>query len=140
MKVYVSKSVDETLKLGQEFGKQCSGGEVFLLSGDLGAGKTVFAKGFALGLGVSEHVKSPTFTILCEYQGSELMLWHFDAYRLSSGAEGENAGLDEYFGKKNGVCVIEWPEQIESILPRKAVKIKIKTIDENTKEITIYDK
>ena len=139
MRKFVSHSENETIKFARKLASQAKGGEVFLLSGDLGAGKTVFAKGVALALGITSPIKSPTFTLCCEYQGSQLHLWHFDAYRLVSGREGEAAGLNEHFGDSRGVCVIEWPEQIESILPPKAIRISIKTIDERTKEITVYD-
>lgn len=139
MKKFVSHSEEETINFAADLAGDCRGGEVFLLSGDLGAGKTVFAKGVARALGITSPIKSPTFTLCCEYTGDKLTLWHFDAYRLQSGREGEAAGLNEHFGDKRGVCVIEWPEQIKSILPEKAVKIDIKTIDERTKELTVHD-
>lgn len=139
MKKFISHSEDETIEFARSLSSGFSGGESVLLSGNLGAGKTVFAKGVARGLGITAPIKSPTFTLCCEYRGEKLTLWHFDAYRLASGREGEAAGLNEHFGDKRGVCVIEWPEQIESILPVKAVRISIKTIDETTKEITVHD-
>ena len=139
MSIYISHSEAGTIAYARELASKFIGGETILLSGDLGAGKTVFAKGVALALGITSPIKSPTFTLCCEYKGDKLMLWHFDAYRLSSGREGEAAGLNEHFGKSTGVCVIEWPEQIKSILPRRAIRINIKTIDENTKEIVLND-
>lgn len=139
MKKFVSHSENETINFATTLAAGFTGGECVLLSGDLGAGKTVFAKGIARGLGISDHIKSPTFTLCCEYQGEKLMLWHFDAYRLSSGREGEAAGLNEHFGDRRGVCVIEWPEQIKSILPDKAIRISITTTGDTTKEILIHD-
>ena len=139
MAKFISHSEKETIEYARALAADFRGGETVLLSGDLGAGKTVFAKGVALALGITSPIKSPTFTICCEYKGEKLLLRHFDAYRLASGREGEAAGINEYFGRTDGVCVIEWPEQIGSILPRRAIKIKITTVDENTKEIIRSD-
>ena len=117
--------------------KKAYGGEVITLSGELGAGKTVFSKGFAAGLGIKEEITSPTFTIMNEYKGEKFTLCHVDAYRLSSGEEAYAAGLCDYTGAENCVCLIEWAENIMSVLPENAVKIEIKYVDENTREIVV---
>lgn len=117
--------------------KKAYGGEVITLSGELGVGKTVFSKGFAAGLGIKEEITSPTFTIMNEYKGEKFTLCHVDAYRLSSGEEAYAAGLCDYIGAENCVCLIEWAENIMSVLPENAVKIEIKYVDENTREIVV---
>lgn len=122
--IYESFSPEETEKIGFEFGQAAKKGDIFCLSGDLGAGKTVFTKGFAKGLGVEDYVTSPTFTLINEYDG-RLKLYHFDVYRLSSEDDMYDLGYDEYlFG--DGVCLIEWPERIMGLLPDYAVFIEIK--------------
>lgn len=138
--IYITKSESETADLGRKIGEQLSGGEIITLSGDLGAGKTALTKGIALGLGVSETVVSPTFTLMNEYSG-RLTLYHYDAYRLSGGREAYEAGITEYFGEKEGVCVIEWWENIADALaayPKKHIAITVK--DQNTRIIEIVDK
>lgn len=133
----ISGSADETARLAAKLAATFKGGETVLLTGDLGAGKTVFAKGVAQALGVKTDVKSPTFTLCCEYDGDKLHLVHIDAYRLSSGAEAEACGLNEKFGDKNTVCLIEWPSQIASVLPAQTVKVNIERLSDVEREITI---
>jgi tRNA threonylcarbamoyladenosine biosynthesis protein TsaE len=116
------------------------GGEVITLSGEMGVGKTVFAKGLADGLGVKEDVLSPTYTIMNEYESGRLKLYHYDAYRLTSGDEAVETGLADYFGEKDGVCLIEWAENVRSALPTGLIKIEIKYTGENLREITVNDK
>ncbi|WP_251545360.1 tRNA (adenosine(37)-N6)-threonylcarbamoyltransferase complex ATPase subunit type 1 TsaE [Pumilibacter intestinalis] len=138
--IYTTKSESETADLGRKIGEQLSGGEIITLSGDLGAGKTALTKGIALGLGVCETVVSPTFTLMNEYSG-RLTLYHYDAYRLGGGREAYEAGITEYFGEKEGVCVIEWWENIADALaayPKKHIAITVK--DQNTRIIEIVDK
>ena len=101
-----TRTREETIAAAESFAAGLKGGDVVLLSGELGAGKTTFTKGVALALGVKEQVTSPTFTIIKEYQGSELYLYHMDMYRLSDDLA--ELGLEEYLGKQTGVCVIEW--------------------------------
>lgn len=132
----VTKSAEETEKLAEDIARKFKGGETVLLVGDLGAGKTVFAKGVARALGVREDVKSPTFTLSCEYNGDKLRLLHIDAYRLKNGEEAEACGLNERFGNPDTVTLIEWPYQIESVLPRKYIKSEIKRLGDNEREIT----
>ena len=123
-----TKSPEETFLLGKQMGEQAKSGEVYALDGDLGVGKTVFAKGFAQGLGISEHITSPTFTILQEYEDGRLPLYHFDVYRVEDPSEMEEIGFDDYlYGR--GVCLIEWAEQIEELLPAETVRIRIRKED-----------
>ena len=107
MKEFISHSIQETDALAASFASRLQGGEVILLEGELGAGKTAFVKGLAKALGVVEVVTSPTFTLLNEYQGTRLKLYHFDLYRLAEG-EAEELGFDEYYHRKDAVCCIEW--------------------------------
>lgn len=133
----ISHGEKETFDFAFDMAKKTYGGEVITLSGELGAGKTVFSKGFAAGLGIKEEITSPTFTIMNEYKGEKFTLCHVDAYRLSSGEEAYAAGLCDYIGAENCVCLIEWAENIMSVLPENAVKIEIKYVDENTREIVV---
>lgn len=119
-----SFSRDDTFRLGVSLGEKAKKGEVYCLSGDLGAGKTVFTQGFAKGLGIEEAVCSPTFTIVQQYMG-RLPLYHFDVYRISDIEEMEEIGYEEYF-YGDGVCLIEWAELIEELLPADRIKILIK--------------
>ena len=102
----IAKTREETIDAARRFAEQLEGGDVVLLTGELGAGKTTFTKGIALALGVKEPITSPTFTIIKEYNGEKLALYHMDMYRLSGDIT--ELGLEEYLGKKQGVCVIEW--------------------------------
>ncbi len=121
--VIETMSEAETLTFGEKIGREAAAGDIFLLEGDLGVGKTVFAKGVALGLAITEPVVSPTFTIVHEYEG-RLPLYHFDVYRIGDPDEMYDIGFDEYlFGE--GVCLIEWPSQVEELLPETAVRITI---------------
>lgn len=133
---FITKSERETFEFGYNIGKQLKGGEVILLDGELGAGKTVFTKGLATALGITEPITSPTFTILNIYEASPLSLYHYDAYRLNSGEEAYEAGLTEYFYESYGVCVIEWATKISSALIGREIKISIKYLSQNEREIT----
>lgn len=115
----------DTFELGKQIGMTARSGEVYCLNGDLGTGKTVFTQGFAAGLNVSEQVNSPTFTILQEYTDGRLPFYHFDVYRLEESEEMEEIGyLDYFYGE--GVCLIEWADQIKELLPKERVEIQIK--------------
>lgn len=103
---YITHSREETIAVAKSFAANLQGGDVVLLSGELGAGKTTFTKGIALALGITEPVTSPTFTIIKEYEGKELNLYHMDMYRLSGDLT--ELGLEEYLGNEKGICVIEW--------------------------------
>ena len=114
--VYETIDEAETYALGEKLGKAARRGEIYTLRGDLGVGKTVFAKGFAKGLGVAEPVNSPTFTIVQEYEGKKFPFYHFDVYRIGDVLEMEEIGYEDYFFGE-GVCLIEWADRIAEILP-----------------------
>lgn len=131
-----SNSCDETFHIGCELGKKAEAGQVFCFFGDLGVGKTTFSQGFAKGLGIDEIVNSPTFTIVKEYDGGRLPLYHFDVYRIGDPDEMEEIGYrDMVCG--DGVCLIEWADIIEEILPEHYIKI---TIEKNLDKGTDYRK
>ena len=120
---FESFSAEETYALGKKLGEEAKPGAVYCLSGDLGVGKTVFTKGFAVGLGVTETVNSPTFTIVQVYNG-RLPFYHFDVYRIEEPEEMEEIGYEDYFYGE-GACMIEWAELIEELIPENAVKVRI---------------
>ena len=123
---------DATIALGKKIGQQLVAGDVLVLDGDLGAGKTTFTKGLAAGLEIPDIIKSPTFTIIHEYQDGRLPLYHMDAYRLEKGGA-EDLGLEEYFDG-DGVSVVEWAEFVEDELPADFLAIHFKrTDDDNTR-------
>jgi len=134
---FESFSAEETELIAQNFGKNALPGEIFCLSGNLGAGKTIFAKGFAKGLGYNGRVTSPTFTIMNEYLGGRLPLYHFDLYRLGGESDMESIGYEDYFFSA-GVTLVEWPEAGGEAIPAQAVRIEIRpdaTRGENYREI-----
>ena len=123
MKIFTD-SEQETLDLARHMGEKASPGDIICLTGDLGTGKTVFSKGFAEGLGITETVNSPTFTIVQTYEGGRLPLHHFDVYRIGDISEMDEIGFDEFlFG--DGVCLIEWADLVEELIPDNAVKVSI---------------
>lgn len=130
-----SDSPEKTIEIGKNLGKLAEPGSIILLKGNLGAGKTHFAKGVALGLDITEHVTSPTFTIINEYQG-RIPLYHVDAYRLEDEEEVFDIGLEEYIYDA-GITLIEWPERINSILPaeRLVVEITYSGTDDETRQL-----
>ena len=123
-KVYETTDPEETLQTGKMIGEAAAAGEVYALIGDLGVGKTVFTKGFALGLGITEPVNSPTFTILQIYEEGRVPLYHFDVYRIEEPEEMEEIGFDEYIDG-DGVCLIEWAGRIEELLPEDVIVVFI---------------
>lgn len=124
MKKYESFSAEDTYNIGRRLGEAAQPGDVYALIGDLGVGKTVFTKGFARGLGITESVNSPTFTILQIYEEGRLPLYHFDVYRIEDPEEMEEVGFDDYiYG--DGVSLIEWANRIEEILPENARTVRI---------------
>ena len=125
MAVFITKSEEETFALGYGMGQKAVKGQVFALEGDLGAGKTVFAKGFAKGLGIDEPVTSPTFTIFNIYESGRLPLYHFDVYRLEGPDELEETGYEEFF-YGSGVTLVEWAGIVRDIMPPDTVRITIK--------------
>lgn len=125
-----SFSAEETFNIGKEIANQAQPGQVFCLYGDLGTGKTVFSQGFGAGLGISEPISSPTFTILKEYDEGRLPFYHFDVYRIGSEDEMEEIGYYDLVDG-DGVCLIEWAELIRDILPRDCYKVTICKNPEN---------
>lgn len=124
MKITETNAPEETFSFGETIGKNAQAGDVYTLSGDLGTGKTVLSQGIAAGLGISEPVSSPTFTILQEYHDGRLPLYHFDVYRIGDESEMDEIGFEDYvYG--DGVSLIEWAELIEGILPEKRTEILI---------------
>ena len=119
-----TKNPEETFTLGQEIGRNARPGQVYTLTGDLGVGKTVFTQGVAVGLGITEPVNSPTFTIVQVYEEGRLPFYHFDVYRIGDIEEMEEIGYDDYFFGE-GICLIEWAELIEEILPEDRISITI---------------
>ncbi len=133
---YISNSVDETKNIAKEIAKNLKSGDVISLSGELGAGKTAFVKGVADYFGFLGDVTSPTFTLVNEYDGINLTLYHFDAYRLENANTDELDWIDDYlFGE--GICLIEWAEFINPILPKNTVYIEISKLSENSREISV---
>ena len=123
----------DTIELAQNFESEKFPNMVICLNGELGSGKTVFTKGIANALGITETITSPTFSIIKEYEG-ELPLYHMDVYRLDGNYEG--VGIEEYF-TKGGVVVIEWADTIKDILPSERLDIKFKVVDEDKRVLVI---
>ena len=127
---YISNSCEETEKIAYDFSMKLQSGDVVCMYGDMGVGKTAFVHGLAKGLGINEPITSPTFTIVNEYYG-KFTLYHFDVYRIDDPDEMYEIGYDEYIDG-DGVCVIEWPQLIDEILPEKRYNIHIsKNYDEH---------
>ena len=131
--VYLTNSELETIELGKTYAQTLNAGDVVLLNGEMGGGKTAFTKGIAKGLGITDVITSPTYAYMNDYNGK---LYHYDCYRLTSGEDAEALGLTDYF-YGNGICVIEWSQNIKSVLPDKVKIVTIKKIDENKREITL---
>ncbi len=150
MVTHISHSPEETQALGEAWGRAAASGLVIGLTGDLGAGKTQLAKGVARGLGISARVHSPTFTLVNEYAGGRLALFHVDLYRLQTAEQIEAAGLEEYFHPA-GVSVIEWAEKVFPVpglppagsrvqsLPAHFRQVQIETAGENERRIIYED-
>lgn len=122
--VVETRSAEETFAFGEKIGRECTPGQVYTLIGDLGVGKTVFTQGVARGLGITEPVNSPTFTILQVYEESRMPFYHFDVYRISDVEEMDEIGYEDCFYGE-GVCLIEWANLIEEILPEHYQRITI---------------
>lgn len=122
--VIETRSPEETFALGEKLGREAKPGQIYTLNGDLGTGKTVFTQGFASGLGITEPVNSPTFTILQVYEEGRMPFYHFDVYRIGDVEEMDEIGYEDcFFGE--GVCLIEWAELIEEILPENVIVVTI---------------
>ena len=122
--IYESWSEQETFEIGKKMAENAVSGQIYCLDGDLGVGKTVFSKGFACGLGITEPVNSPTFTIVQQYEEGRLPLYHFDVYRIGDVEEMDEIGYEDCFYGE-GVCLIEWSTLIQEILPEDAIHITI---------------
>lgn len=131
-------NLNQTKKLAKRFAKNLKGGEIILLNGDLGAGKTTFTKFLAKALGVKEEVTSPTFTIMKDYMGKKYHIYHFDMYRMSGGQETVEFGLEEYIyqNSSDNIIIIEWSDNIKDILNGDFIEINIKKINENSREFS----
>lgn len=119
-----TRTPEETFALGKKIGESAVPGQIFTLTGDLGVGKTVFTQGVAAGLGIEEAISSPTFTIIQVYESGRLPFYHFDVYRIGDIEEMEEIGYDDYFFGE-GICLIEWANLIEDILPEKLIAVTI---------------
>ena len=138
----ISKSPEDTYALGKQFGESVAPGSVLTLVGDLGVGKTVFTQGLAEGLGISDAVNSPTFTIVQIYEEGRIPLYHLDVYRIGDISEMDEIGYEDYF-YGDGVCLIEWANLIEELLPERYVEIRIeKNLEKgfDYREITVSQK
>lgn len=131
MAVFISESREATERFAANYAKTLSPGDTVLLDGDMGAGKTVFAKGVAKGLGVTEEVTSPTYAYMNDYDGR---LFHYDCYRIETPEQAERLGLADYFDM-GGICLVEWSENIRPLLPENAKRVRIRKLGENEREI-----
>jgi tRNA threonylcarbamoyladenosine biosynthesis protein TsaE len=144
MPTLTSHSPSETEALGEKFGRAAMHGWVIALTGDLGAGKTQFVKGLARGLGISARVHSPTFTLVAEYGGGRLNLFHLDLYRLETQEQILSAGIEEFL-EPDGVAVIEWAEKLESLNQSRLTsaatskRVQIEILSETGRKITYDD-
>ena len=131
---FVTRSPEETRELGRRLAAVLEPGVVVAFTGDLGAGKTAFTSGLAQGLGIEERVTSPTFTIVNEYEGGRLPLFHFDMYRLGSADELFDIGWEDYLAR-GGVCAVEWSENVEDAIEGDAVRISIRRGDDDNSRV-----
>ena len=130
MSIFISKSREETEAFAFEYAKTLRRGDVVLLDGDMGAGKTVFSKGVARGLGIEEEVTSPTYAYMNDYDGK---LFHYDCYRIESVEQAQQLGLTDYFDF--GICLIEWAQNIAPLLPKIVKRVKIEKLSETERKI-----
>ena len=131
----LTQTAEETVTFARSVGESCSGGEVLLLIGELGSGKTRFTQGLALGLGVDEYVHSPTFTLVNQYHG-RLPLYHVDLYRIDSQAEALDLGIGEYiYG--DGVCVVEWADKALGVFPPEQLLIQFVDLGGTRRRLTL---
>lgn len=133
MATFISNNVEETIAAGRKAGREAKAGDVLALVGDLGAGKTQFVKGVVAGVDSVTEVTSPTFTLIHEYGGGRLPVYHFDFYRLETSAAVLQLGFDDYF---DGVSVIEWADRFPELIPRNAVWIRFEMKNETARVIT----
>lgn len=134
--VIESFSEKDTFRLGETIGNERRRGDIVLLNGDLGVGKTVFTKGFGRGLGIEEPISSPTFTIIQIYDSGRIPLYHFDVYRIADPEEMDEIGYEDYFFG-DGVCLIEWASLIQELIPEHVMEV---TIEKNVEKGFDYRK
>ncbi len=139
METFIIGDLKQTEKLAKKFAKLLVGGEVILLNGDLGAGKTTFTKYVLKSLGVKDNITSPTFTLMHEYKTKKFNIYHFDMYRLTNGAEANGLGFEEYLysDNKDSISFVEWSENIKDILQGKFIKINISIMDNGKRKFEI---
>ena len=133
---YILDSVEETIELGRKMGSQLKVPVIIKLDGEMGAGKTHFTKGLALGLGIEDDITSPTFSILNIYTGESMSLYHIDAYRIKTLEEALDAGLAEVFSEE-GVVVLEWGDILEPFFDDRLINIKIDDLGDSSRELII---
>lgn len=131
---WITQHASQTKQFAKQFAYILQPGDVLALEGDLGAGKTTFAKGLAKGLEIEEPIDSPTFTIVKEYQGSKMPFYHIDAYRIE--AADEQLGLEEYL-YAGGICLVEWASHIQEWLPEKTIQIEITVLADHSRKIRL---
>lgn len=131
MAKFISKSSAQTLEFAKQYAKTLQAGDVVVLDGEMGAGKTLFSKGVALGLGIQEEVTSPTYAYMNDYDGR---LFHYDCYRIESVEQAEQLGLADYFDM-GGICLVEWAQNIAPLLPRIIKRVVIRKISQDEREI-----
>jgi len=134
----VTHSPEETIAAAEKLGRLLGPGDMIAYKGGLGAGKTTFTRGIALGMGLGDEVSSPTFALVNEYRGENITLYHFDMYRISSEEDLESTGFYDYPFEDN-VAAVEWSENIAEFLPNDTIYITINSISENDREIIIED-
>ena len=133
---FISNSPDDTEQISENFAKTLKAGTVIAFLGDLGVGKTCFMRGLARGIGYEGDVTSPTFSIVNEYRGGRLPVFHFDMYRISSFDDLYSTGYFDYFDE-NGIIAIEWSENISGAIPEEAIRVLIRKTDDTSREIEI---
>ncbi len=133
-----TNSPEETIRVAEKLGSQIGAGDIIVFKGGLGAGKTTFTRGLALGLGMKDVVSSPTFALVNDYRGDKITLYHFDMYRINSEEDLESTGFYDYPFEENA-AVIEWSENISEFLPENTIYISINRLSENEREIIIED-
>lgn len=134
---FKSNSSKDTMNFARNLASKLNNGDIIVLTGELGAGKTKFTEGFLSYFGLQEEISSPTFTIVNEYKKDDINIYHFDVYRLESSDEFYSIGGEEYFS--NGICIIEWGEMIKDVLPKDYIQITFSkdSIDENIRMLTV---
>jgi tRNA threonylcarbamoyladenosine biosynthesis protein TsaE len=132
---FITNTVEETIELGKKIGRSLNSGDIVCIDGDLGSGKTHLTKGIALGLGIDEHITSPTFNIVNEYEG-RIKLYHFDVYRVNDPDEIAAIGFDEYIFS-DAASVIEWSDYIKELIPDDHIQINIANESETRRNINI---